>query len=190
MTAAFLLCLALPLRAGDKKSDARAQFERAVGLRTQLEGYLEKDRSLANYKQTVSAYYKVYLISAQAEEVTPALIAEGHLYREMGRLYDPKYFQSAISAYNFLLKQYPGSEYRGEALFSIGLIQENDLAKPDDATATFQEYLKRFPRSARSVEARTALKEIANGGPAPQPSVATTYGAPVAATPLLQRQPR
>jgi len=166
MAAALLVCFALPLRA-DKKSDARDQFERAVGLRTQLEGYLEKDRSITDYKQTVSAYHKVHLISAQAEEVTPALIAEGRLYREMGRLYDPKYFQSAISACNFLVKQYPGSHYRGEALFTIAQIQKDDLAKPDDATAGFQEYLKRFPHSERSAEARAALKEIAGGPAAP-----------------------
>ena len=64
-------------------------------MRTMLEGYLEKDRSLSDYRQTVSAYHKVYLISTQAEEVTPSLIAEGELYQEMGRLFDAKYFQSA-----------------------------------------------------------------------------------------------
>ena len=62
--------------------------------------------------QTVSAYHKVYLISTQSEEVTPSLIAEAELYEEMGRLFDAKYFQSAIDSYNFLLKQYPGSRYR------------------------------------------------------------------------------
>ena len=40
------------------------------------------------------------------------------LYEEMGRLFDAKYFQSAIDSYNFLLKQYPGSRYRAAgALF-------------------------------------------------------------------------
>jgi N-acetylmuramoyl-L-alanine amidase len=182
---ALLLCLALPLRA-DRKSEARDQFEHAVALRTQLEGYLEKDRSLADYKQTVTAYHKVYLISAQAEEVTPALIAEGRLYREMGRLYDPKYFGSAIAAYSFLIKQYPGSEYRGEALFTIAQIQKDDLGKTDDAAATFQDYLKRFPRSERSAEAREALKEIANPSAAPLPYVASSTVSP---TPVAAAAP-
>jgi N-acetylmuramoyl-L-alanine amidase len=178
--AACLLCLALPARA-DKKSEAREQFEHAVELRTQLEGYPEKNRSLVNYRETVSAYHKVYLISAQSEEVTPALIAEGHLYREMGRLYDPKYFASAISAYNFLLKQYPGSQYRGEALFTIAQIQKDDLGKSDEAVASFQEYLKRFPRSERASEARTALKQIADAKAAPAPQVASSQPVPAAA---------
>jgi N-acetylmuramoyl-L-alanine amidase len=179
IAAAFLLCLALPLRA-DKKSEAREQFERAVGLHTQLEGYLEKDRSLADYKRTVTAYHKVYLISAQSEEVTPALIAEGRLYREMGRLYDPQYFDSAIATYNFLLKQYPGSQYRGEAIFTIAQIQQDDLGRTADATAGFQEYLKRFPHSERAADARTALRAIADANAAPKPAAAQPVSTSVA----------
>jgi N-acetylmuramoyl-L-alanine amidase len=163
ITAVFALCLALPVRA-DRKSEARDQFERAVKMRTMLEGYLERDRSLTDYRQTVSAYHKVYLISTQAEEVTPSLVAEGELYAEMGRLFDAKYFQSAIDAYNFLLNQYPESRYRGQAMLAIAQIQKDDLHAPADAEASFRQYLKHFPRSEKSGEARQALKEIAAGG--------------------------
>jgi N-acetylmuramoyl-L-alanine amidase len=160
IAAVLAVCFALPVRA-NKKSDARDQFEHAVKLRTMLEGYLEKDRTLSDYRQTISAYHKVYLISTQAEEVTPSLVAEGELYQEMGRLFDPKYFQSAIEAYNFLLKQYPESRYRGEALLAIAQIQKDDLDKPVDAEASYKEYVKRFPRSDKANDAREALKEIA-----------------------------
>ena len=130
-------------------------------MRTILEGYLEKDRALSDYRQTVAAYHRVYLISTQAEEVTPSLIAEAELYSEMGRLYDPRYFQSAIDAYNFLLKQYPDSRYRGSAMLAIAKIQKDDLNKPGDAEVSYKEYLKRFPRSDKAAEARQALQEIA-----------------------------
>jgi N-acetylmuramoyl-L-alanine amidase len=156
----FVLCFAHPARA-DRKSEARDQFEHAVKMRTMLEGYLERDRTLSDYRQTVAAYHKVYFISTQVVEVTPSLIAEGELYQEMGRLFDPKYFQSAIDAYNFLLKQYPGSRYRGEALFAIAQIQKDGLDRPADAEASYKEYLKRFPHSEKSNDAREALKEIA-----------------------------
>ena len=116
-----LVALALNARA-DSKGGARDQFEQAVRMRTSLEGYLPKDRSLNDYKQTVAAYHKVYGASPQAEEVAPSLIAEGELYREMGKQFDPKYFQSAIEAYKFLLQQYPGSRYRADALFAIAQI--------------------------------------------------------------------
>jgi len=161
LVAAFVLSLAFPARA-DKNSDARDQFENAVKMRTMLEGYLEKDRSLGDYKQTIAAYWKVYLIAPKAEEVTASLIAEGELYREMGRLYDAKYFESAISAYNFLLKQYPGSRYCSEALLSIAKIQKEDLSQADAAEASFKEVVKRYPRSDQASEARQAVAEISD----------------------------
>ena len=160
IAAVLAVCLAVPVRA-DKRSDAQQQFENAVRMRTMLEGYLEKDRTLSNYRQTVAAYHKVYLITPTADDVTPSLQAEAELYREMGRLFDPKYFQSAIDAYNFLIKQYPGSRYRGEALLGIAQIQNDDLKKTDDATATYTEYLKLFPHSEKAQDVRASLKAIA-----------------------------
>jgi N-acetylmuramoyl-L-alanine amidase len=157
---ALVVCFAAPSFA-DRKSQAREQFARAVRMRTTLEGYLEKDRALDDYKQTVAAYHKVYLISVTADEVTPSLIAEAELYEEMGRLYDSKYFKSSIDAYNFLIKQYPGSRYRGSAMLAIARIQKQDRADADAAEATYKDYLKLFPHSENGREARDGLKEIA-----------------------------
>ncbi|MGA3294703.1 MAG: N-acetylmuramoyl-L-alanine amidase [Candidatus Acidiferrales bacterium] len=157
----FLLFAAFPARA-DKKSGARDQFERAVKMRTMLEGYLEKDRSREDYVQTVAAYHKVYMITPEADDATSALIAEAELYREMGRLYDPAYFKSAVDTYRFLVQEYPGSRYRGEVLFSIAQIQNDDQHRPEAAEATYKEYLKRFPHSEKADQARAALKEIAD----------------------------
>ena len=64
-----LAALGAPVRA-DHKIEAREQFERAVRMRTTLEGEPQKERSLADYRQAVAAYHKVYLISTQSEEVT------------------------------------------------------------------------------------------------------------------------
>src|SRR5277367_271825 len=157
----LLACLAVPARA-DRKNEARDQFERAVRLRTILEGAPQRDRKISDYKQVITSFHRVYLITPSAEEVTPALIAEAELYEEMGRAYDAKYFQSAIETYNFLLKQYPGSRYRGQALFSIGKLQKDELSEPEAAEVTLKDYLKRFPKSDKSDEARTELKEIAD----------------------------
>jgi N-acetylmuramoyl-L-alanine amidase len=169
LAAVLAICFAPPVRA-DRRTEARDQFARAVKMRTILEGYLEKDRTVPDYRQTVAAYHRVYLISTQAEEVTPSLIAEAELYREMGRLYDAKYFQSAIDAYNFLLKQYPESRYRGEAMLAIAEIQKDDQNKPADAVASYRNYLKQFPHSGKTAEARQALREISqpNDRPAAQ----------------------
>src|SRR5262249_19784301 len=141
---ALIVCLAAPSRA-DRKADAREQFARAIRMRTTLEGYLEKDRALADYKQTIAAYHKVYLISVTAQEVTPSLIAEAELYEEMGRLFDSRHFKSCIDTYNFLIKQYPGSRYRGSAMLAIARVQKNDLADSDAAELAYKDYLKLFP---------------------------------------------
>ena len=152
--------LAPNLRA-DPKSDSQKQFERAVKMRTMLEGFLEKDRSLGDYQQTVLAYRKVYLITPEAPDATTALIAEAELYEEMGRLFDPKFFGDAIARCNFLLKQYPGTRYRAETLFNIGKIQKDDQKKSTEAQATFKDFLKRYPHSEKADDARQALRELA-----------------------------
>ncbi|MGB9244163.1 MAG: N-acetylmuramoyl-L-alanine amidase [Terriglobales bacterium] len=159
---AFALASFAARPAADKDSDPRYAFERAVRMRTQLEGYLPRDRSLANYKDTIAAYHKVYLLDPQAEEVTASLIAEAELYREMGRQFEPKYFQSAIDMYTFLLKQYPRTQYRSAAIFAIGEIQQEDLDQTDLAVLTYKDLLKRFPKSDKAEAARAALKQISD----------------------------
>ena len=191
IVAAFAACFAPAARA-DRRAEAREQFTRAVRMRTVLEGYLEKDRSLSDYRQTVAAFHKIYFISTQSEEVTPSLVAEAELYEEMGRLFDPKYFQSSIDAYNFLLKQYPESRYRASALLAIAEIQKDDLNKLADAESSYKDFLKKYPRSDKASDARQALREIAQqkAAPADQPAPAAVRpqiqpaAAPVAAMPV------
>ncbi|HUJ31310.1 MAG TPA: N-acetylmuramoyl-L-alanine amidase [Candidatus Acidoferrum sp.] len=173
IASALLVCFASPALA-DKQSDARDQFARAVRLRTMLEGYLPRDRALSDYKETIAAYHTVYLISTQAPEVCPSLIAEAELYREMGRQFDPKYFQTAIDTYNFLLKQYPGTRYRGEVLFAIAQVQKDDQKNLDAATATLKDFLKRYPKNDKADDARAALQEIADAREKPKEAVAQT----------------
>jgi N-acetylmuramoyl-L-alanine amidase len=191
---AFALGVSAPNARADSKTAAREQFEQAVRMRTSLEGYLPKDRSLEDYKQTIGAYHKVYLISPQAEDVSPALIAEGELYQAMARQFDPKYFQNAAESYKFLLQQYPGSRYTSDALFSIAQIEKDGLNKPDDAEADFKDLLRRFPKSDKAPDAKRSLQEIAanrgnenNSEPAPRAvSPATTVA--FSALPTVQGQ--
>jgi N-acetylmuramoyl-L-alanine amidase len=166
IVAVFAACFAPAARA-DRRAQAREQFAHAVRMRTVLEGYLEKDRSLTDYRQTVAAFHKIYFISTQSEEVAPSLVAEAELYEQMGRLFDAKYFQSSIDAYNFLLKQYPETRYRGSALLAIAQIQKDDLNRLADAEDSYKEYLKKYPRSDKVGEARQALREIAQQQTAP-----------------------
>jgi N-acetylmuramoyl-L-alanine amidase len=145
-----------------RRAAARAQFEKADKQRTSLQGKPQKERQLKEYEKLVAAYRRVYHVSPQASEVTTSLLAVGELYQEMGRLFDDKYFQSAVDAYQFLLHEYPTSRHRDDALFTIAQIQKEDLGDADLAEKTYQEFLKRFPRTAKAEQAKEALAEIAS----------------------------
>jgi N-acetylmuramoyl-L-alanine amidase len=189
--ALFLLVSVSSLPASpDKAGDARQQFAVAVRMRTMLEGYLEKDRSASDYKKNIDAYQKVYDISSESEEAPAALMAEAELYEEMGRLYDQKYYDTAIKTYLSLMDQYPSSQYRSAAVFAIGEIQKDDQNKPLEAQATFRDFLKRFPRSDHADDARKALKEIAANLSGKQPGgSANAQSAPVSADAPSNSQP-
>ncbi len=163
---AALLSLALLPATGaeslaSKRAAARAQFERAEKQRTALQGKPKNQRKAEEYVQVVASYRRVYLITPHAAEVPAALVVVAELYQEMGRQFDEKYFHSAIEAYQFLLREYPASRYRDDALITIGQIRKDDLEQPDLAEKTFQEFLKQHPRSPKAQEARDTLAEIA-----------------------------
>jgi N-acetylmuramoyl-L-alanine amidase len=80
---------------------------------------------------------------------------------EMGRRFDDnKILRGAIEQYRFLRKEYPGSKYRFEALFTIGEIYKDDLNDPEEARATFEDFLQRYPHNRLADDARAAVKEI------------------------------
>jgi N-acetylmuramoyl-L-alanine amidase len=175
ITAAVVLLAAPTLaqrRASSKtaapKLTAKEQFEQAVAMRTALENEPQQDRTIDEYKACVTAYRKVYLISASAAEATPSLIASAELYQAMGKQFDPQYYDNAIVTYDLLLKEYPKSRYNPDALFTIGQIQQQSLNRLDDAESTFRRFLKEYPDSERTAAARAALQQIAQVRDSPQ----------------------
>jgi N-acetylmuramoyl-L-alanine amidase len=176
----------------DKRTEARQQFARAVQMRTTLESNPLQERSIGDYRATIAAFHKVYLISTSADEVTPSLIAEAELYEQMGRAFDPKYFQNAIQTHQFLLKQYPESRYRSQSLYSIAMIEDYDLHETDAAEISFKQFLKQYPKSDKVNGAKEALKEIADARekaketPVSAPATApASANAPAATTPAV-----
>jgi hypothetical protein len=88
----LLLCFpAFALAAGPgttnptaRRQAASAQFARAEELQAALNDKAAGKRSLAEYKQVVSSYHRVYLITPHAPEVPESLAAVAGLYVEMG----------------------------------------------------------------------------------------------------------
>ena len=89
------------------------------------------------------------------------MVATAELMVEMGRRFgDDKILREAVEEYHFLRKEYPGSKYRFDALFTIGEIYKDDLNDPEQARKTFEDFLHRYPRNRLVDDARAAVKEL------------------------------
>ncbi len=144
-----------------KREAAGAQFARAEEQRANLNGKPAEKRTLAEYKQVVASYRRVYLITPRAAEVVDSLLSVAELYSEMGDRFGRSYYQSAVDSYQFLVHEYPGSKYSQDALLRIGKLQREQLGDGALAGKTYEEFLKKYPRSPRKREAQEALAEIA-----------------------------
>src|SRR5713101_6555891 len=144
-----------------KRQAASTQFARAEDLRAQLNSKPADKRKLSEYKQVVSSYRRVYLITPHAGEVPDALLAVAELYTEIGDRFGRSYYQLAADSYQFLLHEYPTSHYGQDAMLRVARLQKDQLGDSAAASKTFEEFLKKYPRSARKREAQEALAELA-----------------------------
>jgi N-acetylmuramoyl-L-alanine amidase len=143
------------------RRQAAAQFQRAEQLRTTLNLKPVTKRTLSDYRQVVSSYRRVYLITPRANEVPEALIAVAQLYTEMGERFGRNYYQNAADSYRFLLREYPGSRHVPDAMLVCAKLQRDQLADYSGATQTYKDFLKRFPRSPRKLQAQEGVAELA-----------------------------
>jgi N-acetylmuramoyl-L-alanine amidase len=158
------LCIAifaLPALARHKSEAwARTQFSRAATMQEALNGRPIADRSRHEYQRAIDAYREVYFGAPTSSKAEPSVVASAELMVEMGRRFnDLKILNASIAQYEFLRREYPGSKYRIEALFTIGEIYKDDLDNAAKARETFDDVVKRYPRSHLAVEARKALAE-------------------------------
>ena len=143
-----------------RRETAKNQFDRAEKDRQTLESRPEKDRSLKEYTAVLNTYRRVYLITPRAAEVPAALNQVAELYRAMGDLFNAKYYQLAVNTYQFLLREYPGSRYREDAMLAIGQIEQNDLHDTVLARTSYEEFLALHPHSSHSAEVHGILDHM------------------------------
>ena len=158
----MLLLPTLPVRASGHKSEAwaRTQFDTAERMREALNGRPASERTRREYARVINAYRRIYYGSPTSTKADPSVVAVAELQVEMGRRFDDDdTLRSAIAQYQFLRREYPGSKYRFDALFTIGEIYKDDLNDPARARTTFEEFLRRYPRNHLAEEARQALAE-------------------------------
>lgn len=160
---AGILCVRSARAQTSTSDQAEAQYQKAEQMRQDFEAKPENTRSLEDYKKLVAAYRRVYLLSSSAGAVTPALMEVAQLYHEMGDQFDQAYYENSLVTYKFLIAQYPGSKFRTDALFEVGKIEKENLREGPEAKDAFTQFVELYPHSPRVVEAREALKEIAEG---------------------------
>jgi N-acetylmuramoyl-L-alanine amidase len=144
-----------------KREAASSQFSRAEELRAALNAKPPEKRTLAEYKQVVSSYRRVYLITPHAMEVPDALFAVGELNTEMGDRFGRSYYQTAVDSYVFLIREYPTSKHLQDAMLNVANLQKDQLGDSAAATKSFEDFQKRFPRSTHKREVQEALAELA-----------------------------
>ena len=161
---ALIAVLAIPTFGASvqqKKQIARGQFEKAGELREELNGTLIRERKQRDYQKVMDAYRRVYYLAPTSNRADAAVVAVAELLAEQGRNFkDEKSLHDAIGQYEFLRREYPGSKYRVEALFTIGQIYREDLNDDAKAKETFEDFLKHYPNSETAEGARLALKEM------------------------------
>src|SRR6266481_5863619 len=145
----------------NRRQAAATQFTHAEDLRAGLNSKPAEKRKLSEYKQVVSSYRRVYLITPHAAEVPDALLAVAELYAEMGDRFGRSYYQLAADSYRFLLHEYPTSHFGQDAMLRMARLQKDQLGDAAGASKTFEEFLKKYPRSARKREAQESLAELA-----------------------------
>lgn len=144
-----------------KKQQASALFEQAEKMREELNGQAPADRSKREYQRVTDAYRRVYYTSPASTKADASVVAVAELLAEMGRATnDDKALRAAIGQYEFLRREYPGSKYRVDALFTIGQIAKEDLDDKDKAREAFHEFLKRYPHHRLAQDAKDAIAEM------------------------------
>jgi N-acetylmuramoyl-L-alanine amidase len=143
------------------ESWAHDRFATAERMREALNGRPPADLARKDYQHVINAYRSVYYGAPASTKADPSVVAVAETLVEMGRRFDDtKILNSAIGEYKFLRREYPGSKYRCDALFTIGEIYKDDLGEPDQARATFQDFLHRYPHNRLVDDARQAIAEI------------------------------
>jgi N-acetylmuramoyl-L-alanine amidase len=142
-------------------------------MREALTGRPVQDRSRRDYQRVIDAYRRIYFGAPSSSKADPSVVAVAELQVEMGRRFeDDDILQAAVKQYEFLRREYPGSRYRFAALFTIGEIYKDDLGDSEQARASFQEFLRRYPHNRLADDARQAIAGLKKNSVDPKKLVA------------------
>src|SRR6202011_2506054 len=153
----------LPAHARTHHSEAWAhdRFAAAERMSEALNGRPPADRTRHDYQRVINAYRNIYYWAPTSTKADPSVVAVAETLVEMGRRFDDdKILNEAIAQYKFLRREYPGSKYRCDALFTIGEIYKDDLRDAEQARSIFEEFLHRYPQNRLAEDAQREVAEL------------------------------
>jgi N-acetylmuramoyl-L-alanine amidase len=138
-----------------------AAFTHAERMREALEGRPESQRTRLQYQRVLEAYRAIYHSDPASPRADASIAAVADLLAEEGRVFqDAKALRDAIGQYEFLRHEYPASRFRFSALLTEGEIYQRDFGDLPQAKAIYLNYLRLYPESPLTEEARTELRNI------------------------------
>jgi N-acetylmuramoyl-L-alanine amidase len=147
--------------AASKREAASTQFAKAESMRSVLNERPPNKKTIVEYTRVATAYRMVYVISPHAMEVPDALLAVGEIYTEMGDRFGRSYYQTSVESYQFLIHEYPTSKLVPDTMLRIATLQKNQIGDNQAATKSFEDFLKKYPKSPRRREVQEELAELA-----------------------------
>jgi outer membrane protein assembly factor BamD (BamD/ComL family) len=117
--------------------------------------------------ETIKAY-ETLLNEFPNDSLAPeALYQLGTLYQNkiVPNLKETESMEKAVNIFKSVFEKYPDSKQAQVSLFMAGFIQANDLKKYQDATATYNLFLQKYPKGDMAPAAR---EEINNMGLTPE----------------------
>ncbi|MDE3137594.1 MAG: N-acetylmuramoyl-L-alanine amidase [Acidobacteriota bacterium] len=138
---------------------ARRQYDRAEKMEKSLQKKLGGTRTEADYLKVVKAFRHAADLTSSPDVIAPAIIEIGRLYEQMGHLFDRKYFEGAVNAYQYLLHQYPRTRYGPEAVYAIARIEQGPLENPALAREYLKTLIAKYPSSDQADQARLELMQ-------------------------------
>jgi len=159
-----------PLAHRAQKSRLAVPIRTAERLRDSLGEQAGTQRTRKDFQKVMDAYRKsITRRQAWPRPMSPCR-AVAELLEDQARFsVIPKVSKMRLASWSFCRREYPGSKFRAEALFTIGEIYRDDLDDAKQAKATFEDFVKHTPGNSRAQEARKAIAEIDNPSVAKSP---------------------
>ena len=120
------------------------------------------ERTRRDYQRVINAYRNVYYGAPTSTKADPSVVAVAETLVEMGRRFDDdKILNEAIAPVQVpAARSIRAASIAAMRLFTIGEIYKDDLNDAEQARATFEEFLHRYPQHRLAEDAQREIADL------------------------------